>query len=197
MANGSEQEYATFFCRAKYDYETDDSSSLSFRKNDVIEVLGCLESGWWDGHMGDGRRGWFPSNYVVVISDEEADRQFSALEYGVSQPNGRENGVADSPNGLGRSQGGQSDHESNWLVGDRDTTMVAASGNVVEDFTEGVTQRPQASSDFWVPQVTQDGQVCYSPHAFLQSIIADVAVEDLLCEHTNWAALPRTSVGNK
>ncbi|KAJ7440631.1 SH3 domain-containing protein, partial [Mycena galericulata] len=51
------------FCRALYDYEAQDASALSFRQNDIIEVLTQQPSGWWDGLLGD-ERGWFPSNYV-------------------------------------------------------------------------------------------------------------------------------------
>ncbi|KAJ7124423.1 SH3 domain-containing protein, partial [Mycena epipterygia] len=51
------------FCRALYDYETQDPSVLSFRQDDIIEVLSQAPSGWWDGLLGD-KRAWFPSNYV-------------------------------------------------------------------------------------------------------------------------------------
>ncbi|KAI8387507.1 ras guanine nucleotide exchange factor domain-containing protein [Blakeslea trispora] len=54
--------------RALYPYISEESSSLSFEKDDIIEVLAKLESGWWDGWC-NGRRGWFPSNYVEVLSD--------------------------------------------------------------------------------------------------------------------------------
>ncbi|KAI9266012.1 ras guanine nucleotide exchange factor domain-containing protein [Sporodiniella umbellata] len=52
--------------RALYPYESNDSSSLSFKENAVIEVFAQLESGWWDGRY-EGKRGWFPSNYVEII----------------------------------------------------------------------------------------------------------------------------------
>lgn len=35
--------------RAIYSYYSEEKSSLSFRKGDVINVLAKLESGWWDG----------------------------------------------------------------------------------------------------------------------------------------------------
>ena len=81
---GDEQFISTFFCRALYDYQTNDSSSLSFRKGDVIEVLTQLESGWWDGLLND-ERGWFPSNYVTMISDPEAEAALNGSEYPGSQ----------------------------------------------------------------------------------------------------------------
>ncbi|KAH7927192.1 hypothetical protein BV22DRAFT_1007491 [Leucogyrophana mollusca] len=59
-----------FFCRALYDNIVHNApSEFSFRKNDIIEVVACLESGWWGGLL-DGQRGWFPSSYVTVIQPE-------------------------------------------------------------------------------------------------------------------------------
>ncbi|KAJ9479304.1 Cell division control protein 25 [Pseudozyma hubeiensis] len=63
----------SFFVRALYDFESHDASSLSFTKGALIEVLTQLESGWWDGLLDNQVRGWFPSNYVEPISDQEAE----------------------------------------------------------------------------------------------------------------------------
>nr|CAG8439138.1 9157_t:CDS:10 [Entrophospora candida] len=54
---------SALFVRALYDFNSTDSSSLSFKKNDIIQVLTQSETGWWDGLCG-GKRGWFPSNYL-------------------------------------------------------------------------------------------------------------------------------------
>ncbi|EKM51898.1 uncharacterized protein PHACADRAFT_150712 [Phanerochaete carnosa HHB-10118-sp] len=47
---------------------------LEFQAGHVIRVLNRDPSGWWDGEL-DGRRGWFPSNYVTadvgLLTDEE------------------------------------------------------------------------------------------------------------------------------
>ena len=56
--------------RALYDFNSNDSSSLSFKRNDIIQVLTQLESGWWDG-LCNGERGWFPSNYVTVYEEDD------------------------------------------------------------------------------------------------------------------------------
>ena len=71
---GDEQLLPTFYCRALYDYQSTDNSSLSFFRGDIIEVLTQLESGWWDGLIGE-ERGWFPSNYVQPISESEAEAE--------------------------------------------------------------------------------------------------------------------------
>ncbi|KAJ4482001.1 ras guanine nucleotide exchange factor domain-containing protein [Lentinula aciculospora] len=50
---------------AMHDYEPqhDVSTCLSFRAGQVIHVLDRDASGWWNGEL-EGKRGWFPSNYV-------------------------------------------------------------------------------------------------------------------------------------
>ncbi|KAF8172055.1 ras guanine nucleotide exchange factor domain-containing protein [Mycena galopus ATCC 62051] len=61
---------------AMHDYAPQNQSAtcLSFRAGQVIHVLNRDSSGWWDGEL-EGRRGWFPSNYVNVdvnaLMDEE------------------------------------------------------------------------------------------------------------------------------
>ncbi|ORY93827.1 ras guanine nucleotide exchange factor domain-containing protein [Syncephalastrum racemosum] len=67
-------------CRvcALYPYTSTDASSLSFDQGAVIDVLAQLDSGWWDGWC-NGKRGWFPSNYVQIIEtshDQTKDQQF-------------------------------------------------------------------------------------------------------------------------
>lgn len=51
------------------------ATCLTFRAGEKIHVLNRDPSGWWDGELADGRRGWFPSNYVnkevVSLMDEE------------------------------------------------------------------------------------------------------------------------------
>ncbi|TPX39964.1 hypothetical protein SeLEV6574_g06897 [Synchytrium endobioticum] len=64
--------------RAKFDYLSTDDSSLSFKKGDVLLFLSCIaSSGWIDGLNQAGERGWFPSNYVEIISQRPAPKQQS------------------------------------------------------------------------------------------------------------------------
>jgi son of sevenless-like protein len=59
-----------------HDYSPQHQSAtcLSFRAGQVIHVLNRDSSGWWDGEL-EGRRGWFPSNYVnaeiTSLTEEE------------------------------------------------------------------------------------------------------------------------------
>ncbi|KAG2010086.1 cell division control protein 25 [Coprinopsis cinerea AmutBmut pab1-1] len=65
------QEKSVVFCRALHNYDAGIPDGLSFRKGDIIEVLSQDASGWWDAYFGDVR-GWIPSNYVVLLSEDEA-----------------------------------------------------------------------------------------------------------------------------
>ncbi|KAF9093416.1 hypothetical protein BGX23_003341 [Mortierella sp. AD031] len=56
--------------KAMYDFHSEDPTNLTFQRDDVIQVLAQLDSGWWAGLM-DGRQGWFPSNYVEVLDEND------------------------------------------------------------------------------------------------------------------------------
>ncbi|KAG6336113.1 hypothetical protein ID866_2979 [Astraeus odoratus] len=139
-----EQYITTFFCRALYDYQTQDASSLSFRKNDIIEVLTRLESGWWDGLLGD-ERGWFPSNYVTILSDEEAELALSNYDtQHVQQIDMTGSAALD--------------------LYASDVDWVGETSNPSNEFLEIAHRAPGEggmSNDFWMPQVTSDGQIYY------------------------------------
>jgi son of sevenless-like protein len=140
-----EQYFSTFFCRALYDYQTDNESSLSFRRDDIIEVLTKLESGWWDGLLGQ-ERGWFPSNYVTIISYQEADAAFSTTEAvsGIMHPQFAEE--VDVANGL------PAHHEWEQQL-ELPESLPSYSSH------DEHPSMPLSHSDFWVPQVSSDGRV--------------------------------------
>jgi len=71
---------------AMHDYspQTQNATCLSFRAGQVIHVLNRDTSGWWDGEL-EGRRGWFPSNYVNAEVPSLTEEQFS-LEQSASFP---------------------------------------------------------------------------------------------------------------
>lgn len=56
---------ASEYVLAMHDFapQQQNATCLSFRAGQVIHVLNRDSSGWWDGEL-EGRRGWFPSNYV-------------------------------------------------------------------------------------------------------------------------------------
>ncbi|KZT72955.1 ras GEF [Daedalea quercina L-15889] len=60
----------TFHVLALYDYEAVDSDQLSFKKNEVLEIVKREESGWWAAlRPGDNLVGWIPRAFVEPISE--------------------------------------------------------------------------------------------------------------------------------
>lgn len=153
QAPSAEEQYiSTFFCKAMYDYQTTDASSLSFRRGDIIEVLTRLESGWWDGLLGD-ERGWFPSNYVTVISDQEAEATLGASDFEGPQSSIGDDSVVDIAHSMERSLS-QSDHGGDWLEREPEYSNAGRANGNANGHAMGTQHH-----DFWVPQVSADGRV--------------------------------------
>jgi son of sevenless-like protein len=135
--------------RALYDYQSNDPSSLSFRRADIIEVLTRLESGWWDGLLND-ERGWFPSNYVEVLETAEADailRQQNREDQSSIAPSQFTDSIVDMASVMGQGQDGS------WM----DTSEID-----LRNALSGVVHQPsqqQSTADFWLPNVGADGRV--------------------------------------
>ncbi|KAG6845125.1 hypothetical protein H0H87_000552 [Tephrocybe sp. NHM501043] len=146
-------QFTTHFCRALYDYEAQDKAALSFNRGDIIEVLTQQPSGWWDGLLGE-ERGWFPSNYVQLISDEEAEQAFSASESSgpetATSITLADTSTVDMSDAMMRSISQQANED--WLESEMTSSIsgTTTSNNSV-----------QASSDFWVPDVAPGGRIFY------------------------------------
>ncbi|XP_022081897.1 SH3 domain-containing kinase-binding protein 1-like isoform X2 [Acanthaster planci] len=58
--------------RAKvvYSYHPQNEDEISLEVNDIIDVTGQPEDGWWEGML-KGKKGMFPSNFVTVIEGED------------------------------------------------------------------------------------------------------------------------------
>lgn len=158
MHDGNNQQHeepylSTFFCRALYDYQSQDASSLSFYKGDIIEVLTQLESGWWDGLLND-ERGWFPSNYVQIVSEQEAESELSRSEFS-APPSDIHDSAIDVSTAMMRRQ--QPDQDQSWAQ--PDAARVNGRNGVDARASTVSTRGRSASNDFWVPKVTSDGQV--------------------------------------
>ena len=131
------------YVRALYDYKTDDRTSLSFRQGDTIQVLTQLASGWWDGVI-NGVRGWFPSNYCVVVSGPE-----DALT---------RNGPQIDSGEISAESGTEDEYE------EYDEGQDGRQGYRREDLgpsTEDAENREQEEAAFWIPQATPDGRLFY------------------------------------
>ena len=183
----SEEQYiSTFFCRALYDYQTRDASSLSFHKNDIIEVLTQLESGWWDGLLGD-ERGWFPSNYVVVISEQEAEAALSATGDFSQTSSLPAAAPDDSMLDMSRALSGSST-DANWLESE---ASFSTSQHAMQQAALPEKGRQGHHNDFWVPQVSQDGRVSHHlSSSIFPRMISCRTVADILRKHTDRTAIP-------
>ena len=130
--------------RALYNYDADDPTSLSFRQGDIIQVLTQLESGWWDGVI-NNVRGWFPSNYCVIVSGPDDPGDFLAHGLNDSETSA-ESGAEDDDYD---EQDDDLDSEGNPRDEDSDLPI------------EGTGSRDQEEASFWVPQATPDGRLFY------------------------------------
>ncbi len=110
-----------------YDFSSSDPDHLSFRKNEVLDIVRQEESGWWAAVRGDGSEvGWVPASYVHTLSDDAAERPYTALEktripeYGADQES-----VRSAPSFLTRS--GDTPSSPDVTYSDNDTTQVRRS----------------------------------------------------------------------
>ena len=58
-----------------HSYESREESGLSFRKNEILQILETEDSGWWAARRkGDKDIGWIPRAYVAKLEDDWVDR---------------------------------------------------------------------------------------------------------------------------
>ncbi|CAH8858366.1 unnamed protein product [Trichobilharzia szidati] len=54
-------------CKALFDFEAENESELPFSEGDVISLILRVDENWFEGEL-NGRKGYFPVNYVEVIN---------------------------------------------------------------------------------------------------------------------------------
>ena len=132
------------YVRALYDYEADDRTSLSFRQGDTIQVITQLASGWWDGII-NGVRGWFPSNYCVVVTGPDDTAARTAHQHTNGGDVSGESGTEDEYE--------EYDEASDTNEQFRNNSTYSAN--------EGDEDKEQEEAAFWIPQATPDGRLFY------------------------------------
>lgn len=135
------------YVRALYDYESDDRTSLSFRQGDTIQVITQLASGWWDGII-HGVRGWFPSNYCVVVTGPE-----EVIARDAQQP--PSNG-ADVSGESGTEDEYEEYDEAHAVAG-----MQAPRAHASRLSVDSTEDREQEEAAYWIPQATPNGRLFY------------------------------------
>ena len=131
------------YVRALYDYDADDRTSLSFRQGDTIQVITRLASGWWDGII-NGVRGWFPSNYCVVVTGPNDN----TVRPG--QPSAHAGGDVSEP-------GTEDEYEDDEASDTNERSRHDGS----HPSLEGDEEKEQEEAAYWIPQATPDGRLFY------------------------------------
>ncbi|KAI0783386.1 ras guanine nucleotide exchange factor domain-containing protein [Abortiporus biennis] len=68
-----------FYVLCLYDFQATDADQLSFRKNEILEIVRQEESGWWAALREDEQTvGWIPSAYVEPVSEDIVDKMRSS-----------------------------------------------------------------------------------------------------------------------
>lgn len=65
-ANISLQKYKR--AKALFDFESQDSNELSFKRNDILKILSMNDEDCWIGEL-NGKHGWFPAKFVQLVDE--------------------------------------------------------------------------------------------------------------------------------
>jgi hypothetical protein len=52
---------------ARYAFTAQKEKDLTFNVGDLITIEKKRQNGWWIGTLSNGKRGYFPNNYVEVM----------------------------------------------------------------------------------------------------------------------------------
>ena len=55
---------------ARFDYEATAEDELNLEINDIVDVIGVVEPGWWQGTL-KGKTGVFPDNFCELLPEEK------------------------------------------------------------------------------------------------------------------------------
>jgi son of sevenless-like protein len=85
------RDVVVFSVLCMYDFDSDEAGLLSFKKNEILDVVKRDESGWWAAMRQDEQGapvvGWISRAYVSVLSEEmeeklwNIEKQFRIPEY--------------------------------------------------------------------------------------------------------------------
>ena len=59
-----------FRAKVAFSYHPENEDELNLEVDDIIDVVGQPEDGWWEGVV-KGQKGVFPSNFVTVLEEDE------------------------------------------------------------------------------------------------------------------------------
>jgi len=86
-ATGADGKHASFFVRATFDFEASDTEEISFKKNDILEVIDAEHDEWWLVRLGSSE-GHVPSNRVAPVKVDAGEGIVAIYEAVVAQRTG-------------------------------------------------------------------------------------------------------------
>ncbi|XP_039385066.1 SH3 domain-containing kinase-binding protein 1 isoform X6 [Mauremys reevesii] len=66
-------------CQVAFSYMPQNEDELELKVGDIIEVMGEVEEGWWEGIL-HGKTGMFPSNFIKELSVDSEDVEIAQEE---------------------------------------------------------------------------------------------------------------------
>ncbi|XP_074839464.1 SH3 domain-containing kinase-binding protein 1 isoform X3 [Carettochelys insculpta] len=66
-------------CQVAFSYMPQNEDELELKVGDIIEVVGEVEEGWWEGIL-NGKTGMFPSNFIKELSVDSDDVEIAQEE---------------------------------------------------------------------------------------------------------------------
>ncbi|KAG8943034.1 hypothetical protein FRC04_003245 [Tulasnella sp. 424] len=135
------------------------TTCLKFQAGEVIHVLNRDPTGWWDGEL-DGRRGWFPSNYISTDATAfAAAAELSGLTM-VTVPDGAQESHAQVPrdhalsgSGSGASSSRQRSTGKKKARSKRHNRPASPSGTDPSEMSESVLDRRASCPPIMIPMV--------------------------------------------
>lgn len=68
-------EWVLFSVLCLHDFDSNDPDQLSFRKNEILQIVKVEDSGWWAAVRLNGTQvGWIPSAFVADLDSDEQDK---------------------------------------------------------------------------------------------------------------------------
>ncbi|XP_069060795.1 SH3 domain-containing kinase-binding protein 1 isoform X3 [Pleurodeles waltl] len=108
-------------CQVAFSYMPQNEDELELKVGEIIEVLGEVEEGWWEGIL-NGRSGMFPSNFIKEIAGDVDCVGMSLDEQQIKPGRRKDTGVKDatgSESDGGDSSSTKSDGANGTLTGER------------------------------------------------------------------------------
>ncbi|XP_072370277.1 SH3 domain-containing kinase-binding protein 1 isoform X2 [Scyliorhinus torazame] len=88
-------------CQVAFSYAPQNEDELELKIGEIIEVLGEVEEGWWEGVL-NGKSGMFPSNFIKELPNEQEETAITQEDTtSKTCVKDQESPEQDAPNGIG------------------------------------------------------------------------------------------------